>query len=146
MGQQHNELRRGEVSRALKNALGDTRQGGLERYGETLTPAIDLWGRPEWAFLRDEHLWGFSQTVAAVVGEQGGVAVVNPAGSNRIVVVEGATGQSVVANIALQLALTTEAVITATYALFAGGGLAMPNRDTRSVPGVTFRMLSLIHI
>jgi hypothetical protein len=138
MGGLHNELRRSPLGRALKNALGDsTSTGQLERFGETLQPTIDLWAQPDWAFLRGEQLWAFNQSVAAVAGEIGGVAVVNPAGSNRIVIVTAGTAERTVAG-SLQISLTTEAVITATYALFAGGGLAMPTRDSR-IAGVALR-------
>lgn len=58
MAQIYNALTRANLSNALTRALGDTRaKGGLERYGETLTPGIDLWSRPEWALLRDEILF-----------------------------------------------------------------------------------------
>lgn len=89
MGQLHNELRRGILSRALTLALGDARgAGGIERFGETLTPIIDLWDRPEWAALRDELFWVHGAIASAVVGEFSAAAVTNPAGSPFIITVE----------------------------------------------------------
>lgn len=89
MGQLHNELRRGSLSIALKTFIGDTRDpGGLERYGETLTPILDMWGLPEVAYLRRELLWAGQLTQTAVVGEQSMLAVTNPLASGKVVVVE----------------------------------------------------------
>lgn len=93
MGDVHNELRRGDLSNALTAAVGDSRgRGGIERYGETLVPIIDLWRQPEWAFLRRERLSGGRMALAAgAATELGQVALINPAGSGMIVVVEQAT-------------------------------------------------------
>jgi len=89
MGQLHNALDRGRLSAALKNALGASKsEGGIERYGETLTPGIDLWMRPEWALLRDEELFGVAETQAAgAAGTFPKIGVFNPATSNLLVVV-----------------------------------------------------------
>jgi hypothetical protein len=90
VGQVHNALERaGSITSALKDALGATDgEGGLERYGETLTPIIDLWRQPEWYFLRDEKLFASTSTVAAVAAEFAAVALVNPAGSKCLVVID----------------------------------------------------------
>lgn len=53
MGQIFNELTKSALGAALLNALG-LKEGKLERFGETLTPIIDLWGQPEWQLLRGE--------------------------------------------------------------------------------------------
>jgi len=94
VGQQHNELRRGPWSNAVSNALGDTKGGGLERYGETMQPVLDLWRLPEWAFLRRERLCAIVRTEGAVAGEFSGAGIVNPAGSGAIVVLEGASADA----------------------------------------------------
>lgn len=65
MGLIHNELRKGTLSRALKSILGDDQgEGGIERYGETLTPVIDLWSptQSEWALPRSERRFGVRGT------------------------------------------------------------------------------------
>src|SRR5207244_5316423 len=64
--------------------------------------------RPEWSFLKDEILWSTQvlNVAAAGAGLFGFFQVFNPAGSGRIVVVQGAfitTGAAWIA----QLALTT---------------------------------------
>lgn len=88
----HNALRRGRLSKALSQVVGDTRSdGGLERYGETLQGIIDLWGEPEWAFSRQEKLWTFHLSAIAVVAEGSIVALTNPVGSGLLVVVEKIT-------------------------------------------------------
>lgn len=89
MGQQHNELRRGgAIGYAMSQAVGDTRGGGIERYGETLTPTLNLWDQPEWAFLRAEKLAAFSVTAPAVAAEFSAAGLLNPTGSGQIAVVE----------------------------------------------------------
>lgn len=105
---------------------------GLERYGETLTPTLDLWDLPEWAYLRREVLFGWEGSPAAVAGEFSGAALVNPAGSGTIVVVERIHAHAG-ATFATYLSYVTEAVVTAT---FAAGALPVL-RDSRNlnVPG-----------
>lgn len=113
----HNQLTRGPVSRALKVAVGDTKGlGGVERYGETLTPTIDLWHNPEWAFLRDETLLARRVVQAAVAGEFGAVGMVNPAGSGFLTVVEQVTASAAVAFV-FELDVATEAQILASLAV-----------------------------
>lgn len=59
MGDVHNELNNGLLSKAVKNALGvNTGESGVERFGETLTPTMDPWERPEWGYLRSEQWFG----------------------------------------------------------------------------------------
>lgn len=119
----HNALRKGVLSAALTRAVGDMRGGsGIERYGETLTPIIDLWEQPEFYFLRDEKFCANPRNGSAVAAEFAGSALVNPAGSGLLVVVLHASidcgafaGPSSIA----QLQQAPEAAVTAT---FAGGG------------------------
>lgn len=123
MGQQHNELRRGALSAAFTRAVGDMRgSGGIERYGETLTPVLDLWSLPEWLFLRGERGYAFPVVGPAVAAEFGAAAVVNPAGSGFLLVVEKLTvdagafaGSSV-----LNVEVNTEAIIAATLGTVSG--------------------------
>jgi len=122
VGQQHNELRRGPWSNALANALGDTRGGGLERYGETMTPVIDLWRQPEWSFLRAEYLGSGIFTQAAVVGEFSTGALVNPvAAGNLLVVVDRLWCDAQGGAMAGDATIATEAIIAATLTLTALG-------------------------
>lgn len=88
MAQTHNEIRKGWLSEAVNRALGRTREGGIERISETLDPVLNLWGMPEWAYLRGELLWSGQVTQVAVAGEQSMLALTNPANSNLIVVIE----------------------------------------------------------
>lgn len=64
----HNALRRGPWSHAAQGILGDTREGGgIERLSESMTPTIDLWGRPDWLLYVNEKmvfLHGFQPAVA----------------------------------------------------------------------------------
>jgi len=95
-------------------------QDGLERYGETLSPIIDLWQQPDWAYLRGEILAGFDRSQAAVAGEFGAVALVNPTGSGKIYIVDQiAAWVSVQAFFAVDLAL--EGVIAATLGVVSLG-------------------------
>jgi len=135
VGQLHNELRRGPLSNALSAAVGDTRGGGLERYGETLDPVIDLWEKPEWAFLRGENLCGFVRSQAAVAAEFGVVGLANPAGSDMIVVAEFAEGRGA----AFDLEMSSDDALIATAAVATGG----VSRDRRN-PAPNFLSRALL--
>lgn len=112
----HNQLFRQNWSEALKRAIGDNKQeGGLERYGETLTPTIDLWKQPEWAFLRQERLWAATRTVTAIAAEFSMCAIVNPAGSGQIVVIDKITGGAAAGS--FQISLDLASLYSATLAL-----------------------------
>lgn len=114
MGGIHNELSRGTLSRALTLAVGAARgESGLERYGETLTPVLDLWSRPEFALLRGEVLWAQLATLTAVVGEYSGAAIINPTGSGLLVLVNGMVRGG---GASFTWGIATEAALVATYA------------------------------
>lgn len=67
---------------------GDEGFTGIERAGETVTPVVNLWDRPEWAALRGETPWSLFHAQAAVAAEFGFVGLRNPASSGGIAVVE----------------------------------------------------------
>jgi hypothetical protein len=117
MAQVHNALRRGPLSAALANAIGDTKGvGGLERYGETLTPVLDLWRQPEWSYLRVERLCADWRTQAAVAAEFSMVALINPALLSRhLIVVEAVTFNATAAGQG-RLQIGAEGNISATLA------------------------------
>jgi len=135
MGRVHNELNRGDLSSALKLALGATKgEGGIERYGETLDPILNLWGMPEWAFLRNERLSALTSQQPAVAAEFGIVGIGNPLNSNTIIVVETVSSTSG-AIISLRLEVVAHTVIAATVVTAAGVGSL---RDRRFLgPGRT---------
>lgn len=129
MGQLHNELRRGIWSDALKRFLGVSKnEGGLERFGETLTPVLDLWSPdlPETAYLRNETLWATFLNASALAGEFSTVAVSVGASSRFVLVVEKvlARGGGSFANLELPLRST----VAATLALSANGPFCRDNR------------------
>jgi len=111
MGLLHNELRRTSLSIALTRALGATKGAvGIERFGETLTPTINLWERPEWAVLRDEWLCAFLRGQAAgAAGTFAAVALVNPANSGLLVVLTALASNVAVAADSITLEIATEA-------------------------------------
>lgn len=77
----HNAITKfAQLADSYRRALGES-QGfsGLERASETLQPTLDLWSRPEWAWLRGEILAFGQQSVAAVVGQAGFGALWVPA-------------------------------------------------------------------
>jgi hypothetical protein len=131
MAKVHNQISRGDVTNAVQRALGITKPdtAGVERYGETLGPVLDIWRQPEWAFLRGERLQGFSASVGAIAAEFGYAALVNPAGSNVIVVVEAVMAFGTAF---YQVELAQEATWAATLAAILPGGIF---RDTRWFPG-----------
>lgn len=84
----HNALQRGIINDALKRATGLTKSGSaIERMGETLTPIIDLWSRPEWSVLNGEGLMGANIVQPVVAGQLSFICLGNPTGSGMIVVV-----------------------------------------------------------
>ena len=136
MASLHNALTRGPWTTAVKAILGFTKSdGGIERFGETLMPVLDLWERPEFAFLRQEKLCVQQATVGAVVGELGAYALVNSAGSNSIVVVEAAGFQSAVIASFGRLSRVTETAARATLGTSVGHGTGRDSRDL-TLPGM----------
>ncbi len=70
MGAVHNELPASTLGKAIRAVLG-VKEGDktIERFGETLTPIIDLWGRPDFAKVREERLCaGFAAQSAGGAG------------------------------------------------------------------------------
>jgi len=91
MAQQHNELRRSaEIGAAVKRIVGETdSESTVERFGETLTPILDIWRLPEWARHRQEIRWASQPTsIGPVAAQFSFVQLFNPAASGRLVVVE----------------------------------------------------------
>lgn len=132
----HNELRRGQLGVALKAAVGDSRGGALERWGETLTPVMDMWSRPEWEYLRGDHLGSVFLGAGAIAAEFSFSALSLPLASESLVIVEGI---KVRGNTAIQLAITARSTIAAT------GTAATPplNRDMRYQPNAQLFSQSL---
>jgi len=127
----HNELRRGPFGRALKNAVGDsTSEGGLERFGETLDPIIDLWGPPEFYFLRGDLFWSIRLQRAADAGNACIVGVMLPTLSRYLLIVDEIRGRNSVATGGLTLSMLDRATIAAL------GGFTLGNppffRDQRA--------------
>lgn len=77
MGQLHNELRDAtSLLRGFRRLFGGTDPGlGVERLSETLVPIVDIWDRPEFAFLRDEFIWWTSRSDGLVAGQFSGVGI-----------------------------------------------------------------------
>jgi len=97
----HNALHHAtRLQDALRVAINesDASFNGLERAGETLTPVLDLWSRPEWALPRGE-VWCARKLVVAAGGAGlfASVELVNGAGSGILTVVRAirATGSGV---------------------------------------------------
>jgi hypothetical protein len=126
----HNELRRGPFSRATKAALGDTTaEGGVERYGETMQPVLDLWARDEFGYLRSEYLFGERLQKGADVANCGvcGIALSN---SCKLVAAVWASGANSTANGSLSIEPYSRDLLAAL------GGAAQGNpaqaRDSRN--------------
>lgn len=129
MGSVHNELRRGNLSAALTRALGVQKgDEGIERFGETMQPVIDLWSQPEFSFLRHELLMTVQFGNVAVAGEFSAVALVNPVASNCLAVVEMVDYRTPTASGGVTLRLASAAAVAATLT-FTGKGTS---RDFRS--------------
>jgi len=90
----HNLLRYFAGSRVGALAGIGREEPGVERFGETLQPTIDLWALPEAAYLRGEALATAHVTAPAVVANYGAMRLRNPAASERMVVIEEIAAQS----------------------------------------------------
>ncbi|HXI65710.1 MAG TPA: hypothetical protein VNH14_14520 [Gemmatimonadales bacterium] len=74
----------------IGRALGiDHEQQGVARVSETLQPIHDPWARDEFSWLRDEQLWNFETTQAAVAAAFGFVGVRNIAASGLLLTLSG---------------------------------------------------------
>lgn len=111
----HNQLNRDVWTKAIKAALGHSKsEGGIERFGETLTPIIDLWEMPEWAFLRNDQPWSTFLFQTLIAAEFSTVGVSVPAASNFVLVVEKIRARSSAASIFLQMPLRSTIAATLT--------------------------------
>jgi hypothetical protein len=85
----HNELKRAtDLLRGFRRAVGIVDAGGVERLGETLTPVLDVWARPECSILRGEEMWAGSITAGPVAGQYSCAALSPPTSGNRIIIVD----------------------------------------------------------
>lgn len=90
MSSLHNALRGAKrLLPGIKKILGVTdADAGVERFSETLQPVLDPWSQPDFSFPRGETRHARGIVVAAgAAATFAGFTLVNPAGSNRIIVV-----------------------------------------------------------
>jgi hypothetical protein len=78
-----------QVQAGYRAALGEDGADftGIERAGETMTPVLDLWSRPEFELLRGEVLYRRAENSPAVAARLSVFELVNPAGSGILAVV-----------------------------------------------------------
>lgn len=89
MGHVHNSLDRAtDLTRGIRRAVGMVGpDGGVERLGETLTPIMDVWSRPEWNALRGDWLqWCFAAVGAGGAGTRS-IARLRPVSTSKMLVV-----------------------------------------------------------
>lgn len=86
----HNELHRyGDVQRAIKNVVGSSdAEGGVERFGETLQPVLDLFSRKEWDWPRGARRFARVLTSPAVVARFSAFQLINIPTSKVLVEIE----------------------------------------------------------
>lgn len=137
MGQIHNILHRGQLTDALKRAVGATKsEGGVERFGETLTPIIDLWSNPEWQWYRHEIGFYALREQAAVALEFGMIAVTLPAASKDICVIEAIEASIDIANGDIQLIPIARTYAAGTLTLVSPTGHSLDQRTgVSATPG-----------
>lgn len=129
MSDVHNAIHRfGNLIAGVRRMVGGGADVAIERLGETLTPVINPWERPEWYHPRGERLLAVHESVGAGAATfNSGAAIVNPAGSNMIVVVTNASVIPSAAS-AVFMQLATEGQADTAFATDAA-----PDRiDTRS--------------
>lgn len=121
----HNALHRtNALLQGINRALGNDRGGtGVERLSESLTPIMNPWQLPEWAFLRGELLGWTDQNIGAGGAGFRSIAQLFNNSENRIVVIEPGSRFSAGAG-------NVELGVTATQAT-TDSGLNLLLRDTR---------------
>lgn len=125
MSHVHNALHRcTEVLQGINRSLGNDRGGtGVERLGETLTPIMNPWQLPEWAWLRGELLGWTDQTIAGGGAGFRAIAQLYNQTENRLLVIEPGSRFVVAAG-------TVVLGVTATQAT-TDSGFNLLLRDTR---------------
>jgi hypothetical protein len=113
--------------------FGGDHELNVERLSETLQPIVNPYEHVYCAIYRGEHLWAAVRNPIAVAGEFSGAAVVNPADSGLLVVVEGASARPSVTALQAQARLTTEAVIQAAYAASVSTSVLLDRRNLITV-------------
>lgn len=137
MGSVHNELRSvSQLQKAYQRAFGLDQEAGVERLGETLTPILDLWSDPSWAYLRGEKLCAASLAFVAVAGEISAIALFNPAGSQMLLTVDAVNYRPIAAALTAYLARATQAAIEGTLTVTTVGEFARDTRWPIASPGV----------
>ncbi len=84
---------------------------GIERAGETITPTLDLWSRPEFGLVRGEVLYRRADNSPAVALRFASFELVNPTGSGVLAVVTRVENDS--GAVELELAPDSGAAIAA---------------------------------
>lgn len=129
----HNAIKyAGLLQRAAGIAAGMAgEEAGLERLGETLSPNIDLWSQPEWAFLRGERLGAVRRNVPLVAAQIAAVALCNPLTNKTLIVKVLAASALSSAGAQLSLNMLTDAAAAGVMSASQQGFL----RDRRGYPG-----------
>lgn len=142
----HNALTRGQLSAAMQRALGVSfDSAGIERYGETMQPVLDLWRQPEHSILRGDFRWAGQESVAAAVGEFAIWAVGNAPGSGGILVLERVGVRSGVAvnQIVAGIATRSQILVTLAAAL-APNPIGVDNRNSGPNEGTSARVIGQV--
>lgn len=129
-GAVHNALRYStDLIRGVRRAFGlGGDDDGLERLGETLQLVANPYDQPEWAFHRQEMLYGFGQASGAAAGTQSFSMLRNTVGSNVVLVVEEIWCS--------EHNGTAQTLLIAPSTQLAGAGARGWARDTRANPGL----------
>lgn len=123
----HNAIKYGtDLLRSYSRAVGlGEEEEGTVRLGETLTPTLEIFTRPEWALLRGERLaTGGAALAAPGAGLINQIQLFNPATSRRIAVVRWEAGSSATAVYEIR---TTQVLLTL------DSGIWKVVRDSRAV-------------
>lgn len=100
MGQVHNSIKYdSQLLKALALGVGvSPDEAGVERLSESLTAIVNAYSvhdLPEWQIMRGVGLAAMSAPVGPVAAENSFVALINPAGSNLLVVVDTISHQDI---------------------------------------------------
>lgn len=98
-----NQLLNSRFSDVAEKLLGLQEQHGVTSVAPEMMPVVVFeMDRPEYSFLKREKLWYGSMNEAALAANFSQIAVINPTGSNLIVVVKGMIIDPLAANVNFQ--------------------------------------------
>lgn len=137
---EHNQLSYAvRIQRGIRLLVGLDEEGdGVTRLAESLQPQFSPWGREDWAALIGEVVAAQRVVIAAVAGEFGSAALVNPT-TTHIAIVESVGEEAVAAQRCTLEGRLVAAAVTPDLTTIAAGFA----RDRRAFPDLSLSRMRL---